>query len=96
MTRRNVIVHSNNFPDRAYLNLVKTPKTYPAGSLFIDLDYLDDVLDALAKCARKVVQQLVDNGTFDPSELDESSEESQLHLCPTGADGLQSDGGTDS
>jgi len=74
MARRNVIVHSNNFPDGAYLNLVKTPKTYPAGSLFIGLDYLYDVLDALAKCARKVVQQLVDNGTFDPSELDESSE----------------------
>ncbi len=74
--RRNVIVHNKNKPDKHYLTIVSSPKTHPSGGLVIDINYIEEACDLLINTSRDIVQQLVNKGTLELSELEEESESS--------------------
>lgn len=74
--RRNVIVHNKNKPDKHYLKIVSSPKTYPSGGLAIDINYIEEVCNLLINTSRNIVQQLVKKGTLGQSELEDEPESS--------------------
>lgn len=67
--RRNLIVHNRNKPDKNYLKVIPSPKTFPSGALVIDIGYVEEACNLLVDTARDIIRQLVKNGTLDSSEL---------------------------
>jgi hypothetical protein len=74
--RRNVIVHNKGKPDKHYLEIVSSPKTYPSGALVIDISYVEEACGLLINTSRAIVQQLIKKGTLEPSELEGEPESS--------------------
>ena len=70
--RRNVIVHNKNVPDKQYLEIISSPKTYPSGGLAIDISYIEQAGDLLINISRNIIDQLVKKRTLKSSELEVS------------------------
>ena len=69
IARRNVIVHSANKPDKAYLSVIKSPQTYPSGGLVIDINYMEQMCNILVDTGEDVIRQLVKKGALGSSEM---------------------------
>ena len=70
--RRNLIVHNRNKPDKQYLEIISSPKTYHSGGLAIDISYIEQAGDLLINISRDIVDQLVKKRTLKSSELEVS------------------------
>lgn len=68
--RRNVIVHNRSKPDKQYLEIVPSARDYVSGSLPIDINYIEEKCNLLITTSGDIVQQLVNKGVLDSSELE--------------------------
>lgn len=67
--RRNMIVHNESKPNKDYLRIVPSPKTYSSGGLVIDIDYVKKACDLLMNTSRDMVHQLVNRKILGSSEI---------------------------